>query len=848
MPGNQQGVPLSPPAPLRNPEGWWGYCPTRYAVASEPTDEADEHSFPSYTYPRYPDGDGAYIGREPFRPLYDRNFTSDLARTKITRRDYLSDRRRDREEAAAYSRLPDSDCPQRRSRLDVNNGCDTVLPSEINHLDAQPWSEISNCRYASENGNDDQRCVITTMNIVEEEEEEEGGVPDGTNDSSGNVEGRLEKTKGRFGPHVNVPNYTYIDTSDSSESDDPSDSTSDDENLLDSRRQNFSRSNGTTSNNTSSDSDSDSYVAYSAVVNSQRLEGDSQRAAEGDGIAARSADADNREPPTSNAEIDEQTRSERELDDLNSRPYTLEEGGERVATKERIDQDYTDDRNNFDPTPADEAESRRTDDRDSDADRERRVENPTIAATIPYRLSVIYEDAERPDPESPCRDDDERNGASLETATTDDDIVTTVSVSLPLRFKFSVSENNQDITTVIVGDSKIKAERSRGTEGGYSAREGDDKVDNVSVDFQVGNDISADFTVKGRVADANETASATTRIPHTVNFTLRREPATRENGTGCEEKRAKVDLAMAIGDDRVVVVSESPAMKDETTTVAPKVTASEVARVVDARSSNGDDRADRINRAIARDTDVEPEMCSKRPSSVQDSRENTDDEDSGVTSDTSRMISEVDTDSECASARNMRKYQRTQTHSRLFRLLNDDSVLSECPKTDPPLRKEYLSLPLEANVFSYDDSYCSNYSSGLTSPEYSPIYEQSWRRFHDATNAASAAIDRPSASRLETASNKDDSYFRTWKNSRSPGTNEHEVVVPSLALKILDSKLPPWAYKVNVLCPRIKSTKNVPQALSRGCAQTPRVVGKANDPLVFPSVPTSRANAKTNYC
>lgn len=208
---------------------------------------------------------------------------------------------------------------------------------------------------------------------------------------------------------------------------------------------------------------------------------------------------------------------------------------------------------------------------------------------------------------------------------------------------------------------------------------------------------------------------------------------------------------------------------------------------------------------------------------IQESREDTDDEDSGVTSDISRMISEIDTecreidtDSDCTISKNRKKYQRTQTHSRLFRLLNDVSTLSDCTKTDSSSRKEYLSLPLKTNAFNYDDSYYSNYSSGLTSPEYSPIHEQFCQKFYDATTNGNTVslpdIKLHSVHQPEQVPLKDNPYFLAWKNTKLPNVHEHDIV-HSQAFKILNSEMPFWTYKVNVLCPRIKSTKSVPQTL-----------------------------------
>jgi hypothetical protein len=164
--------------------------------------------------------------------------------------------------------------------------------------------------------------------------------------------------------------------------------------------------------------------------------------------------------------------------------------------------------------------------------------------------------------------------------------------------------------------------------------------------------------------------------------------------------------------------------------------------------------------------------------------------------------------------------------------LNDDSVP---PKTDFSFRKKYLSLPLNTDAFNCDDSYCSNYSSSLTSPEYSPIHEKSLGKFCSTINGniiglPNIKVDH-STSQSEQIPSKEDPYFRFWKNPNLPDAHKHDVV-PSLAFKILDSKMPSWAYKANVLCPRIKSTKNVPQTLS-----TIRKMNKIKNPL--PSSPTN---------
>lgn len=974
LPGNQQGVFLPPsPVPFWYPEGWWGYYPAvQYSAPySEPAGEANKHSFPPYAYP---DGN-VYVGYDvPFYPLYDQNL-ADLARVKVTRLERPSSAGRDglvypgqdrnghhqrsyvdanghddhdhRLPATDSSFAPEDKCIMRSDPIDNESG-DAVLPEEINHLDAQS-SGAHGPKYhqradVGENDDDvDRNDIVTAMNIVGEESR----VPDNRDNNAAPVstEPTLEKT---FGLHINVPNYTYVDTSDSSDdsSDDSNDSSSasDNEQLSDSRRKVINRNDDTTSsnNNSSSDSDSDSYVAYSTGLNPhEKPERETSRR------ASAGFPEDNHADPRPECSTSAENR-DRAMDDptngdksrfRNDRCRHSEDFDSRGTFERDITAGYSE--NHHPDGRSTDLVGFSTDKRNS-SDRESDAEQATIDDSVPGQLNITDDDMERQESENPCHEGRSNVNGQEEAVfeatddPPDDSEATMVSVSLPLRFKFFVSENNEDVTTVIVGDSKIRTERPHDAKIGRSVENDEVNDDDVSVDFHVGNDTSVDFTIKrhassddahamirGDTGDKTDSNVEVT-IPQ-VNFTLRKD-LTKSYGTSCKESTetkstttttehdkmssagsassdddddndnddddhvvsepatpardhlAKdenyVDVVDSVRDNfelRISAVPESPWTRDDLEKT-PQV------RVVD---TSGDNKAGENNGKITCDKEkehryLEPEVKqttseTKRLLSVQDSREDTDeDEDSGVTSDLSRMISEVDTDSECtSSAKNSKKYQRTQTHSRLFRLLNDDSIQeSSDRKADPASRKEYLSLPLNTNtntVFNYDDSYCSNYSSGLTSPEYSPIHESSWRRFHDASFVSSNGLPNArSYSEYTTCpqsaeqvapppAHKDDPYFHTWKNSRPAGLHDGHEVVPSLAHKILDSRMPSWAYKVNVLCPRIKSTKSVPRALTRN-GQTHQAAsrpGKINDSpsSTVPPIPsTSCANANANYC
>lgn len=914
LPGNQQGVFLPfQPVPFWYSEGWWGCYPMRYnAVSNGIANETDRHSFPFHAYPN----GRTYIGS--FYPVYNKNFTDAMTQIEVTDRENSSGEytgyatviypQADYNNVQPTSHVDENKCNYIHDRFiaadsffapsdrlafvqnsTVNEPKNTVLSNNINHLDAQS-NETYNPKSISENFNSDREknCITTAMNIIDEEDSISNNVV-----VTNNIDLSSKKT---FGPYINVPNYTYVDTSDSStcsdsnDSSDSSDSTSNNEQLSNSCQKKYSCSNDTTFNNTSSsDSDSDSYITYSTCVNPyKKLERDPRDFSSNENCtdaltAACSTSANNRcrrsRDSSENCNHIEEMRFRKDDIDCTNDYHTtsFQQDITRIASERRSDES-NDERNGLDSYSNKSIG-------DHDSKQYGRKDLAIGSAVSRSELGVDYEKTKQLDPDSSYYKGKENVEAFFEATNDPPDIENTmVSVSLPLRFRFFVSEDNEDITTVIVGDSKIKAEKSCDE---YSSVK-----DDVRVNFHVGNDTSVDFTIKAHPSDAtratintqDNATSIENVIPH-VDFTLRKDPTgvgeiNREENTetelvemghGCGISSTEPASRDPDEDDAVyklVASTQDNLLSDESCDIQvestcnnnvrgtafgriakPKLTVLENSsmqddfQIVDTHETDRESCATITdNKCKCIDQDFRQIENVKRPPNVQDYREETDDEDSGVTSDISRMISEVDTDSECTCSKNIKKYQRTQTHSRLFRLLNDDSMLSGTS------RKEYLSLPLKTSASNYDDNYCSNYSSGLTSPaEYSPIYEQSWRKFHqDATtitnssaNLANVEIDHL-ASQREQIPSKDDSYFRVWKSPKLFRLREHDVV-PSLAFKTLDSKIPSWAYKVNVLCPRIKSTKSVPQTL----------LARHNDktydpPRMVPSIPTSCT--KTNYC
>lgn len=868
VPGNQQGVFLSPNPPFwTHDNGWWGYYPLLYPGISNESypyhpDNTAYIYFPIYNqnYPSYPQFDSSNC-----KNSYSNVYPPYMVPVSLQNCNNFNHSCEQANNDMDVSKIPPTmNIPDILENIQENNELENKILKENNDAYCQEqWEKGNDMARTASNNSRDSDCT-TAMNITDEEEFPDEIVASEENKNDQQSEKSEIKSCPNGSLNVNVPNYTYIDTSDSSDSSDSTDSNnstdsesqSDNESIIES-----SKSDNNSDDSSSDSDDSDSYLAYSTGLN-----------------------------PHGRLDKDENDRNS--MRDYSNKEYCNED--QEASSKNNSDSE--------------------SDMEEQESDMEKK-EKKTDVNTFPHKLSVIYEDIERPDSESPrpqIKNVKDWNKTPFEATDDppDDSDAPTVSVSLPLRFKFSVSENNEDVTTVIVGDSTIKPDRDYNKEEKEKKKKLEiqennnhlEKINDVSANFLIKNNTSVNFTVKKEVKkesfDDTRKEKNHSRIkededpvvPH-VNFTLRKIP-TRFNKINFEETELETEFtikrksSVKKEEDKTIKPQEEhlnstnvknndsvgkESLNKENNTVyitriketgletrdinrnilKPEVIVSECKWADDSTkecsnkfqntNSNLKDKISLENNdslkknKIEEDIDEKAGKESKHLLNVQNSREETDDEDSGVTSDMSRMISEVDTDSECTSSKN-RKYQRTQTHSRLFRLLNDDSILPEdTEKINQSSSREYLSLPLKSNNFNYDENYCSNYSSGVTSPEYSPISEQSWKRLHDADQ--NGDVYR----RQDRTSCKEDPYYQAWKTPKSSTPVLDHDVIPSLAFKILESRRPPWSYKVNVLCPRIKSTKSVPQTLKTG-KQTNSTVSSSNNSSSF------QANLKNDHC
>ncbi|XP_058818912.1 uncharacterized protein LOC131681863 [Topomyia yanbarensis] len=125
-----------------------------------------------------------------------------------------------------------------------------------------------------------------------------------------------------------------------------------------------------------------------------------------------------------------------------------------------------------------------------------------------------------------------------------------------------------------------------------------------------------------------------------------------------------------------------------------------------------------------------------RPSSEQKQScdESEAEDDSGVTSDMSKHISEVETDSECfPEMRKMTRYQRAATHSRLFKLLQDESNNGDSEDEEEQRMRSVECIELPNGNSS---------TQGIESPLHPKLSKCKESSFEDNSSTSNTATDR----------------------------------------------------------------------------------------------------------
>ena len=160
--------------------------------------------------------------------------------------------------------------PDILENIQENNELENKILKENNDAYCQEqWEKGNDMARTASNNSRDSDCT-TAMNITDEEEFPDEIVASEENKNDQQSEKSEIKSCPNGSLNVNVPNYTYIDTSDSSDSSDSTDSNnstdsesqSDNESIIES-----SKSDNNSDDSSSDSDDSDSYLAYSTGLN-----------------------------------------------------------------------------------------------------------------------------------------------------------------------------------------------------------------------------------------------------------------------------------------------------------------------------------------------------------------------------------------------------------------------------------------------------------------------------------------------------------------------------------------------------------------------------------------------------
>lgn len=436
-----------------------------------------------------------------------------------------------------------------------------------------------------------------------------------------------------------------------------------------------------------------------------------------------------------------------------------------------------------------EEEDHEDDDDDEEEEEEEEEESTSESfqvsqENLPHQLSVIYEESEHSDVESMRQKSttksitSESDTSNLENGEeeSDDDALDTessVTVRLPLRLKFSRGENDEDVTTVIVGDSEVRRSEEA-DEVTEETEEDDEEEADVSVTFSLPTRSNSVISVGKKTEKENEVPEK----PHefekgerneikveadaevTVSLSLKKpKSSTEEKAIGIEANldRLSYDSKTEESDSNHFEDDSSSTSAD--TVVKPKEDSDDETadrpekKVEDFKPWNSGNEKDCKEKTVLVESKDEisyeagVERLEKMISSMlekakwpleaeaiggqkkvrkENSQEESED-DSGVTSDMSvkHLASETDTESDYSELSKMTQCQRASTHSRLFKLLQEEcgseDMAEEEKKKEPKLsgsaesltlRKQRLTLPL--NTSSEVESLSS--SSGVASP------------------------------------------------------------------------------------------------------------------------------------
>ncbi|EFA08977.2 hypothetical protein TcasGA2_TC006684 [Tribolium castaneum] len=510
--------------------------------------------------------------------------------------------------------------------------------------------------------------------------------------------------------------------------------------------------------------------------------------------------------------------------------------------------------------------------------------------TIPHQLSVIYEESER--------SDSKRESSVLSDSTTiadkseDEEEEVAVSVKLPLKIHVEVTEN-EEVTTVTVGESEemisdtfaaftIKTPPGTGEETQSVICASDDNAipkeeeeeeqdwwgilgkedDYVPVRSRKSEPEPEVVQPETKEDDASSTSSRDSSSSGSSS-TSKKEVIEDSSEESEEESDSDEEQTKEKGEPEPLSIKERiQALKESINAKREKLKESEIKTSVKEKISA-------IETGVCKPTSTK--------SSVKSFEEFSEEEgDSGVTSDMSRHISDTE---EFPELRKMSRYQRAATHSRLFKLLqeecegeeDDEVVKTEDKKEETVMRRDQLSLPLKTSDESFSSSALTSPGSPVSDRLVTELIQSILKKkkgqiFRNVPKEKlQAAAKRILQEELDDFSTPDSSFLsplRTSTESSTPAQTPQEFyndykqyydswsdaerlydenydILPSKAFKLLQEHS--GSNKTGAIagllakCPKILSNKNVHQELMRLIEESP----KSPSPSLEPSEVTS---------
>jgi hypothetical protein len=431
-----------------------------------------------------------------------------------------------------------------------------------------------------------------------------------------------------------------------------------------------------------------------------------------------------------------------------------------------------------DSSESESSQSDETESSEEEEEEDEEVEEESLKeeTDFPHQLSIIYEDSEHSDAESfrkPINDDyeseEESSSSTIGNCDESNSETTTVKVRLPLKLTFSRSVNDEDVTTVTVGNSELEQsmiEEQNNCNNSIIIHEdnNDDSDPDVSVTISLKKNNSTKNcktesssmtlnTIENELKERSESPVDFWKEIIPTNDALKKNSLT-ETQISINSQFSEDDIKFDNWEDDSSTASIRTVRKGEASDncSGSEMEAFGTADELDDNqndSSSPDQNQDDNEFNSAESSDEDNESGSDSSSHTEDEskdsslnediikngtdgiekigrvngeetkiQEESEEDDSGVTSDLSRHISETDTDPECSSELGkMSRCQRAATHSRLFKLLQEECGQEEEVSDNTnsiSVRKERLKLPLNSNSSSDPDSLSS--SSGVNSP------------------------------------------------------------------------------------------------------------------------------------